>query len=245
MAELHLVVRVDDDEFGHRSASLRMLVDGRELLEEAWGGLPRDPDDLLGDDPILLPRPKPHVVAGQACSCGELGCGSLRFRVLADGDEVVWDQFHDDADPLGGFESVDEPGYIPDFVLTELRFDRASYVEEVLRQAADRSWEWPERVTSRLVRKWCEANPGLIDGDWAVRWASPGVSRWEEGQMVSGGGVSVSLVHPDGRIIVLGFDAAVTEPERDRDRIVAVIEAGDETSWPIDFKGGRLAAWKR
>ena len=61
--------------------------------------------------------------------------------------------------------------------------------------------------------------------------------------MVSGPGVTVNLCHPDGRAMSLGFAGSVSDPESDRDRIVAVIEAGDETSWPISFKGGRLASW--
>lgn len=244
MAELRLEVKVEQKRTQTRSASIVMLVDGRDILEEAWGGLPRDPDELLGDDPILLPSVEPHVVAGQKCGCGDLGCGSLRFRIRVDGDEVVWDQFHDGGDPLGGYESVDEPGYIPDFVLSELRFDRASYVEEVLRQASDRSWEWPERTAARLVREWCAENPDLIAGGWQAEWAAPWVSRWEGDYMVSGPGVTVSLRHPNGRAMSLGFDGPVSDPERDRDRIVAVIETGDETSWPIDFKGGQLSAWK-
>ena len=243
MGELRLEVRVQENDDRTRSATIVMLVDGRDLLEEAWGGLPRDPDDL-GDDPILLPRPEPHVVAGQMCGCGDLGCGSLRFRIHANGDEVLWDQFHDGGDPLGGYESVDEPGFIPDFVLTELCFDRAKYVDEVLRQAADRSWEWPERTTARLVREWCNENPDLIDGGWIVQWAAPWVSRWEGTRGVVGPGITVTLGHSDGRVISLGFDGPTTEPERSRDRIVAIIEAGDGTTWPIDFKGGRLAAWQ-
>jgi hypothetical protein len=244
MAELRLEVRVEEDDDRTRSATLVMLVDGRDILEEAWGGLPRDPDDLLGDDPILLPRPEPHMVAGQICGCGILDCGSLRFRVRTEGDEVVWDQFHDGFSPAAGYEPMHDDEHVPDFVLSELRFDRAGYVEEVHRQASDRTWEWPERTAARLVREWCTENPDLIAGGWQAEWAAPWVSRWEGDYMVSGPGVTVSLRHPDGRAISLGFDGPVSDPERVRDRIVAVIEAGDETSWPIDFKGGQLSAWK-
>ncbi len=213
------------------------------LRKRGGGGLPRDPDELLGDDLILLPRPEPHVVAGQKCGCGVVECGSLRFRIYADGDEVVWDQFHDGADPLGGYEPMDEPGFIPDFVLTEPRFERTSYVEEVLRQAADRSWEWPERTTARLVREWCSENPRLINGGWALQGAAPSVWRSDGHHMVSGRGITVTLGDPDGRLIGLNFEGPVTDPESDRDRIVADIEAGDESTWPIGFKGGRVAAW--
>jgi hypothetical protein len=92
---LRLIVHVATDEPLGGWHELTILVDGKDVFGDAWDGMGRDPDSLVGIDSPLIPKERPHHVAVQRCGCGEEGCGSLVARIRRDGDEVVWDDFRE------------------------------------------------------------------------------------------------------------------------------------------------------
>lgn len=224
MSRLHLDVAVHTRPNGLPHAALEIRVDGRDVLGDAWEGRPGDPDDLLGGDPPqLLPESEPHVVVGRICGCGEVGCGALGFRIRVDGDGVVWDQFQSGYVRDEGFETD------ADLDLEAIHFARSEYEAEVRRQAQDRRWEWPERTTARLVRERCRARPELIQGGWRFKWSSPWVRK--RGTPI-GPGVTLMLGRGDAEF-ALGFDGPIEDPVAEARRILAEVEGGDESSWPV------------
>jgi hypothetical protein len=175
---LDLRVRVSEgDPGGWKETELLVLVDGREVLADGWGGMGHDPDTLLGVDSPLVPTDRPHDAIVQRCGCGIEGCGALIVRIRRDGGTVVWDRFRDGA-------AHDFRGR-PVKDLDEFRFDVQQYLEEVRRADADRGWEWPERTAARLVREQLRAGNGQrASGGWSLDWVAPGSAAGRTGRRI-------------------------------------------------------------
>jgi hypothetical protein len=243
-SRLDLQVDVADGEPVAGWHELLLLIDGADLLAEAWEGMGRDPDDLLGPESPLIARIQPQDVTLLRCTCGEEGCGSLVGRVRLDGDAVVWDHFRDG--PRG--RRVEG--------LSEVRFDATQYQDELDRADRDRGWESSDRTAARLVRDAMihDQEPLAAEG-WLFAWSHAGTSetvaigpqgpagRERPGFAVQTvPGVEVSLTN-QRRQIVLGFAGATQDPVQRAEQIVELLRHGDPHQWPVNFKGGTLEAW--
>ena len=154
VSELRVVVRPGETP---DRPEVDLLVDGADPFEavaEEWRGF--DPDDILGSDSPLIPVAPAARIAVRLCSCGIAGCGVIAPLIaVTDGGGIVeWSDFNDYTGVFNTPVATVEPA--PDdatpWNLPPLRFNRAQYVEEIQRAAADRSWETPRRATARLIR---------------------------------------------------------------------------------------------
>ncbi|RMI33576.1 hypothetical protein [Nocardia stercoris] len=112
---------------------VRVYVNEVEMTARG-AGAGMDPYDLLVPTNRLIAGQQPHTVPIARCSCGEYGCGATDVTITRDGDVVRWQ-----------------------WSLREAPMDRAAvfvaedYDREVVRMAADYSWETPGRTAGRLV----------------------------------------------------------------------------------------------
>lgn len=214
---------------------LRILVDGRDVVRDAWGGLGRDPDALLGPNSPLIATNRPRHVAVQRCGCGEEGCGSVVARIRGDGDEVVWDDFREGSGDRPSSRKVR---------LGPFRFAAEQYERELLRAHSDRAWESEDRRTARLVgERLIAERPPLSAPGWMFSFAWAGISIWGPGPTTeTGRGVSVSLRN-GGRQIVVDFADEGGTPEERVTGIVQTLVHGDPAAWNVSFRGGNLSEW--
>ncbi|MEA2900809.1 MAG: hypothetical protein QOH36_696 [Actinomycetota bacterium] len=232
---LRLAVRAPSDGHLDERHELRILVDGQDVFGEAWGGMGRDPDALLGADSQLAATDRPRHVAVQRCGCGEEGCGSVVARIRRAGDQVIWDEFSEG--------SGDEPSSRK-LKLDPFRFDVEEYEQELERAHRNRLWESPNRRTARLVGEALRrgAQP-LADPHWVFDFAAAGVSVWRSGGVAeSTRGVMVSL-RSGGRQIVIDFPDEGGVPEERAEAIIRTLVHADPVVWRVSFKGGALAEW--
>ncbi|WP_017973914.1 hypothetical protein [Actinopolyspora halophila] len=130
----------------------KFLIDGRDVIEPEFDTGPcLEPDMLLGPDGPLLPTDHPREVMLAEAECTWGCCGAVCVRVRRDGDQVVWDRWHNPDDD--------------DFSSAEVRFDSEQYEAELARAHAERSWEWPGRTVARLLRTRLRAEPTAL-GRW-------------------------------------------------------------------------------
>ena len=232
---LQLKVQVPTREHRDGWHELRIFVDGRDVFGEAWDGMGRDPDALLGPDSPLVATSRPRHVAVQRCGCGEEGCGSVVARIRREGDQVLWDEFSEG--------SEDEPSSRK-LKLGPFRFDLEEYEHELVRAHLERSWESPDRRTARLVREGLRPGPqSLADPQWVFDFASAGVSVWRpNGTAETARGVSVSL-RSGGRQIVIDFPDEGGPPEERAEAIIQTLVDGDPATWRVSFRGGALPEW--
>lgn len=160
-------------------------VDGRPAFFDVapgWRGF--DPDDILGAGSPLLPVPGGRWVALNRCTCGEPGCGTIAAWVepSGDGSRVTWSDFRDF---VGVFhrplvDEIDEVdvAHSKPWDLPPMHFDRASYVAEVERASADRTWETPARRTARLLHERLALTEPMLPGGLTLAWVTP---MWEGG----------------------------------------------------------------
>lgn len=161
-------------------------VDGRPAFFDVapgWKGF--DPDHMLGADSPLLPVPGGRWVALNRCTCGEPGCGTIAAWVepSGDGTRVTWSNFRDFVGvfhhPLVDEITKAEVAHSKPWGLPPMHFDRASYVTEVERANADRTWETPARRTARLLReRLAPTEPADAADELAERLASVRRERW-------------------------------------------------------------------
>jgi hypothetical protein len=169
----------DGDGLDHLAGEreLVILVDGVPLLDEQWGGMGMDPDDLLSPDLPMLPPEDGSPVERllQRCGCGVVGCGSLSMTIRRRGGSVIWSDPRDGDRPLG---------------FGPIEFDAAQYEEAVRNAHGERPWETREERVARLVpyrfAQRRDGRPRSFD------WAS---GRWAEGHVV----VSFSDHRPNPR----------------------------------------------
>jgi hypothetical protein len=135
---------------GDGVVELRPHADGDDLVGRAFHtGPAEDPAVLLGGP--LEAAAQPHEVRLAEAECTEGCCGALYVTIRRDGDQVVWDGWHN--------PDTDEVDLPP------LRFDAGQYAAELARADADRSWEWPARTVARLLEAELRAAP-----DRLARW---------------------------------------------------------------------------
>ncbi|MEV0578193.1 hypothetical protein [Streptomyces sp. NPDC050392] len=134
----------------------RMLIDGRPLVQEAFGrGAAHSPEDLL-DSGVLRATAEPREVQLAEAYCTEGCCGALYVTVRREGDQVVWSDWRRPPPPPS-------PLYLRE--IPELRFDGAAYDAEIARAENDHAWTWPARRTSRLIAAGLRDRPELL-----TRW---------------------------------------------------------------------------
>ncbi|MFE0459423.1 hypothetical protein ACFW1A_09205 [Kitasatospora sp. NPDC058965] len=136
---------------------VRILLDGRPLVPEAFGLGPANAPEYLLDQGLLRAEPEPREVQLAEAYCTEGCCGALHVTIRREGDEVVWDNWRRPARHPHRPATGDElPAY---------RFDAAAYDAELDRVTADRSWSWPARTTARLIRAGLAERPEVL-----LRW---------------------------------------------------------------------------
>ncbi|HEU5159017.1 MAG TPA: hypothetical protein VFU43_18620 [Streptosporangiaceae bacterium] len=206
-----------------RQLELRFLIDGDDVLEQVFDAGPgADPDRLLGPDGLLPAAEGATMVRLAEAVCSWGCCGCINVRIHREGDQIVWDQWHNpDADgvPLG-----------------EFRFDVAQYEAELLRARQDRAWEWPGRAIARLTEALLVARPEVL-------------GRWNSGLDFVGslpgkrGEVEVVFTSPPREVIhehweqygrplehtqyKLRFPVTVEPAEIQAERIVTTLRTGD------------------
>ena len=137
-----------------------ILVDGEDRLSHAgrrdWVGF--DPLEVFASKEVLLPSDVPRRVAVYQCSCGEPGCGSLAPIIESDGENLVrWTDFQDFTGVFDGPNLFNDPEDDDPFsdghpvAVDDLVFNRQQYEAEIVRAAADMSWESEGRATARLL----------------------------------------------------------------------------------------------
>ncbi|TYB38787.1 hypothetical protein [Actinomadura chibensis] len=142
---------VAPDEHSDDLVTTKLLIDGRDIIAEAFDAGPaEDPDRLLGS---LRPGSGVNTVRLAEARCTEECCGALYVRVRRDGNTVVWD----------GWRNPDKPA----LALDTFRFDAAAYLAELRRAESERDWEWPGRVVARLLREELRGRPDIL-----ARWTS-------------------------------------------------------------------------
>jgi hypothetical protein len=136
----------DPDEEGG-NATLRPLIDGVDLLEAAYLIKGCDPDDLLGRRARhLLPLAESTEAAVGVCTCGELGCGSLRVTVARRGDIVEWR-------PTSSGQTI---GAI-------YRFGLVAYLDALEQARALRPYEGRGRRVASAVRRRLGSDPECVE----------------------------------------------------------------------------------
>lgn len=141
--------------------TVRILIDGVELLNPEDQEIGNDPEHLFGTG-ALIPQPVPRRIAFYGCGCGSFGCSCVAGLVTEADGVVRWTDFRtvtgvyhsalppNDGPPdptaNGGFSTRLLP--IPD-----LAFDARQYHQAVALATADRTWETRTRVVVRLLRE--------------------------------------------------------------------------------------------
>jgi hypothetical protein len=151
---------------------VKVWVDDRDLLSEV-GVLGLDPDDLFWPTPTLLPTAFPTTTTLARCSCGVVGCADMCVRIEEEHPCILW---------------------TVEGVAGTVRFLRQDYEAEVLRAAADCSWETPDRTAARLVR----ASIPLVSGHLDLLGLR---FEWASGR-VQAGSFTVSLASVRGQVLV-------------------------------------------
>ncbi len=136
---------------------VRILLDGRPLVPEAFGLGPANAPEYLLDQGRLQAGPEPREVQLAEASCTEGCCGALHVTIRREGEEVVWDNWRRPA--LRHYEQ-DGGDELPAY-----RFDAAAYDAELARVSADRSWSWSARTTARLITAQLAEHPEVL-----LRW---------------------------------------------------------------------------
>ncbi|MER5279654.1 hypothetical protein ABT025_28515 [Streptomyces sp. NPDC002809] len=135
---------------------VRVLIDGRPLVPEAFGrGAANSPEWLL-DSGRLRATEEPREVQLAEAYCTEGCCGALHVTIRRDGDEVIWSDLRCPLPPAS-------PLYVRE--IPEFRFDGAAYDAEISRAENDHAWTWPARETARLIAAGLRDRPDLL-----TRW---------------------------------------------------------------------------
>ena len=113
-------IEVGESEHWGVDAAVHPVIDGRDIIREAFvsgPGLP--PDVLLQPNGELRAVPEPREVVLAEADCTRDCCGALCVTIRLDGEHVVWGAWRD----LNG----------PAPVLPEFRFDVGEYEAEIAR----------------------------------------------------------------------------------------------------------------
>ncbi len=137
------------------AVEVRLLIDGRPLVPEAFGKGPANSPEYLLDSGRLRATVEPREVQLAEAYCTEGCCGALYVTICREDDQVVWRDWRR------------PPTRHPRAELTEYRFDAAEYDAEIERAENDRSWAWPARNTARLIAVGLRDQPDLL-----TRWDS-------------------------------------------------------------------------
>jgi hypothetical protein len=131
-----LIIQVDD-RTEHGSMSVRLLVDGADILasgrRSGYSGY--RPEQVLTESSPLLPQTPPRRVGLYRCSCGEGGCGNISAVVSEQVDgRISWTGFRGDyegcyEDPMD--ELSPKAVYAEPIPLPDLVFDGEDYRAEV------------------------------------------------------------------------------------------------------------------
>ncbi|MFI0814955.1 hypothetical protein ACH4TX_05470 [Streptomyces sp. NPDC021098] len=149
---LALYVLVPEPDEEGAVAQLRPVVDGRDVVAEAFGrGPSADPLRALRVGSPLRAVAGTREMRWAEARCTEGCCGALYVTVRRDGDHVVW----------GGWRD----SYGGDVALGEFRFDAHAYDAEVERVATGDGWEWPGHAVARLLDSEFRRHP-----EWLARW---------------------------------------------------------------------------
>lgn len=160
MNKLRLHYLIDDT-----SVSLRPIIDGVDLLSHYRNSTGLHPDALLPPvSSVLLPTRAGRSVNLGACSCGEVGCGSVRANIRRHGNVAIWEPTARIRD-----ESISRT----------YRFDLLDYLDAIDAAAGDRPGEGrgpriARMVELRLGRK-DQRVPRLptlmgVSVDWVTAW---------------------------------------------------------------------------
>ena len=140
--------------------TVRIVVDGEEVLTREGDTTGNDPEDLLDTD-ALEPQCIPRRIAFYGCGCGEFGCHCVAGLVSEGGGLVRWHDFrtvtgvyHSALPPFDAEEDVlSDPDVDWELLdLPDLTFDAAAYHWAVDAARTDRSWESRPRAIVRLAR---------------------------------------------------------------------------------------------
>ncbi|WP_406452787.1 hypothetical protein OG782_19895 [Streptomyces sp. NBC_00876] len=154
---------VERDPADSGTVEVRVLIDGRPLVPEAFGRGPAHSPEWLLDSGRLRATVEPHEVQLAEAYCTEGCCGALYVTIRRDGDEVVWSDWRCPAPPPSPLHTRHIPEY---------RFDAAAYDAEIRRAENDQGWTWPARRTARLIAAGLRDRPELLTR-WEVElsWA--------------------------------------------------------------------------
>ena len=119
------------------TVSLRPIIDGVDLLSHYRNATGLHPDALLPPvSSVLLPTRAGRSVNVGACSCGEVGCGSLRTNVRRQKGLAIWEPT----------ERVED-----ETISRTYRFDLIDYLDAIDAAAGDRPGEGRGPRIARLV----------------------------------------------------------------------------------------------
>ncbi|NEB54115.1 hypothetical protein G3I48_17785 [Streptomyces griseus] len=153
ISTLTLQHRIPDDWAADPWAEVRPLIDGVDVLKAVhpegmalsrrhWTG-PAESWPLA-----VTKEPRRVKIAEPPCTAG--CCGALYVTMRREGDRVIWD----------AWENTSNVFALP----SDFWFDAAQYEAELVRAAADRSWEEPVDTIARLLHQ------TLADSGWFERW---------------------------------------------------------------------------
>ena len=137
------------------TVEVRLLLDGRPLVPEAFGKGPANSPEHLLDSGRLRATVEPREVQLAEAYCTEGCCGALYVTICRERDQVVWRDWRR------------PPTRHTRAELSEYRFEAATYDAEIERAENDRSWAWPARHTARLIAAGLRDQPDLL-----TRWDS-------------------------------------------------------------------------
>ena len=224
-----------------------ILIDGEDRLSHAgrtdWVGF--DPSEVFASKEVLLPGVVPCRVAVYQCSCGEPGCGSLAPVIESDGENLVrWTDFQDFTGVFDGPRLISDPEDEDPFsdghplAVDDLVFNRQQYEAEIVRAAADMSWESDGRATARLlgnlVRKqeaprMKAANVALVGVTFD--WSSNGDPTWTmQLRPVSSPEASQSF-----RQMLMTLPVVDGSPERQAQSLFEMLQSIPESNWGSNF----------
>ncbi|GAA4084445.1 hypothetical protein ACFFOS_21715 [Nocardioides kongjuensis] len=155
--------------------TVRLLIDGQDVLAGDGADQPNDAEDLLSSG-ALVPQDPPRRIAFYGCGCGEFGCSNVAGLVVRRGDVVEWTDFRTVTGEYHGalpIDPVPDPAVEEDVWSTALdlptfRFDADLYDTTVRAAMTDSSWEtWPRAVVRHLLRQYPDLGQRMAF--WAAR----------------------------------------------------------------------------
>lgn len=240
-SNLRIEVVVPDPDPNGLGPQARLLVDGKDYLDDVFEGVGCDPDELIGPFSPLRADDVPRDVALMRCGCGVTDCNLLVVNVGRDGGEIVWDDFRTGPGM--------DPVALTPIGLHTLRFSADEYLAELDRAHVEREWEPAWRTAGRLVRESLLDSQNKLEAlGYSLRttwhFARKLGPRWIKNLRRPKHALGVELWEmrdDQKRQVVMAFSTDSADPPSRAADIADTILGKPSDAWPIAYLGEWLS----